>query len=70
MVDLISTIQSLPLVYGCKVRWEAIDIETGGPVSGVVIVDPVLYGQRYAIPSSGTTTATPSQTPLWLPVAG
>ena len=55
----------VPLVYGCKIVFEAIDPATGSPVTGVIIDDPVVYGYNLSTPQD---TAIQSEQPLWLPV--
>lgn len=39
-----STMASLPLIYGYTAVFEAIDKDTGDPVTGVTITDPSIYG--------------------------
>lgn len=67
MAQLISTFPALPLTYGATVVFEARDPTTGELVSGVVIVNPVLYGLDLAGNAPATEAAEPV-VPLWLPI--
>lgn len=56
----------LPLIAGCQVAWEAIDPTTGNAVSGVVVVDPTLYGLDLTDYTEAATLS--EETPLFIPL--
>ena len=55
----------VPLTFGCKVIWQALDPVTDAPVAGVIIENATLYGYDLS-PGVGSTTLT-DITPLLTP---
>jgi hypothetical protein len=53
MAQLQSTMASLPLIANYTAVFEAIDPDSGDPVSGVIVVDPSVYGINLS--DQGTT---------------
>jgi hypothetical protein len=43
-MQLQSTMASLPLIYDYTAVFEAIDPATGNAITGVVVIDPSIYG--------------------------
>lgn len=67
MAELLSTMAQVPLDVGCRIVFEAIDPDTGAPVTGVVIQNANIYGYNLT-PGAGSGQAPADEVPLWLPI--
>ena len=65
-LQLLSTMPVIPLNFGCRVVWEAIDPGTGAHVTGVVIKNATLYG--YDLSTGPAPEFSPPVAPGWVPL--
>lgn len=67
MAELMSTLAEVTLGPLYEIKFEAIDPDTGDPVTGVLVTDVGIYVETDdPLPEQGDT---PPVQPLWLPLA-